>query len=630
MGWWNAHGISIYTVETFIMFEVATKTDLPDVAPPAVAYVRDEADYYWCFWTGWRKVDNAFPVNAETEIPTKALYTLANDRSLTYRQILDYHYAWRNAPLMEVSVPTGKIAFSSGRMYAIQDQSTPVEWMGRTFQQMGVPILEEGTPGIHIQDRAVRKSLSGFYDAETGLGAYHNEPIGFVVCKGAIKGATSIECSVTPPSVATKVNTPSKQVTLTSVPEDATMPMPCVGGVENSNVPWPYTNEMWLTGPWEYVDINLSSVEVHPGGWPEGLTRTLTFADPIPMPVVAGGCGYLGQADMYINPHIPGFAWQVIGDYGKTIGATSITVRVGVEASEKTLWVHNAGTTTIELFQPWWMLHGGQRRNSNLRGLANGDYVAFARTTKHDPNNPTVDPPLDRTLYRVSNVEANPLGNPSRFTITPGLKYPLLDESDLPFSQYKTANDCYWIATAAAREGQVDPLVFRCTGWTDPYGKRGVPIFVKEVHGNTIELLCPLPADIPANTKMYMWSAIDNETMTYAYHDPYSYAYNRALVKQKENIQPEVDAWNAYIRSEIDRYQRLRAKAVVAAEKKWFTPPYFENTNLNDVLPPGQTFHDIFETLNAQLIDIEIPRENQAESERDLEYISLLNYRSIL
>lgn len=610
------------------MYEVATRDDLPEIAPPAVAYVRNEGDYYWRFWDCWRKVDNSFPVNDDPNIPIDSLYALANDSTLTYKEMLKHHYAWRNAPLMEVTTKTGKIAFMGNKMYAIQDLIPSVEWMDQTFDQMGIPILQEGTPGIHLQDRKIRKSLIGFYDEETKTGAYHTEPIGFVICKGASKGATSIECSINPPSVATKVHTPCKQTVLLDVPEGATGPSTCVNGVEHSNVSWPYTNEMWLTGPWEYIDLTLNTCTQlgSPTSWPDAFTCELTFDDPIPMPIIAGDVGFLNPGDWYINPARPSISWVTIGDYGKTIGKTAITVRISTAGSENTLWAHQSGSTSIRMFEPWHMLPGGQRRNSGIRGLVDGDRVCFAKTELTDPNFPDRKRNLDRTLYRVYDVDSNPLGNPSKFRIAPGLAEPLLDQWELPFSVYSKGNLCYWLAFP--QKG----MTYRCMGWTDPHGDTGVPIFIKEVKGNTLELLSPLPADIPANTKMYMWSAVDNETMTYAYHDPYTYIYNKAFDRQVSAINPQVVAWNDYIWSEIRRYENMQAAAMEAAKRIWFTPPFYTNSLISELagLPEGETFYDIFQELSSKLITLTKPKHEVSESNRDLEYLSLLNYRSML
>ena len=668
------------------MYEYATKDDLPNIRPPAMAYVRDEAAYYWLFDEGWRRTENSFLVAESTTIPDAcrtallaskeatileyadgtitldkdyleiinckfwinslevtivsgqgATYqvnrdltditlpidiTIKRNTDLSFEKIVDYHYGWRNMPIIETTMEAGKVILANSQIYCVQDQIEPdVELFGHAVEKIAVPAMVQGETGIHIQDRQYRKDFF----------TWHDEPIGFVVVKkDAHKGDTSLKVYTTPESVGTKVNQNCKQVTYT---EPSATFSACVNGPERSNKPWKYTNEMWLTGPWPYVDIELHTAEkTGSGDWPEGLNHTLTFVDPIPMPLTHGTCAYYRTNEWWLPPVVPGFGWVVLGDYAGTIGKTSIDVRIYTQAgAEYTMFTHERGATKINLFKPWTMLPSSQRRHSNLRGIAPGDQVIFENDSFRASSLPYGNVPIEdwdlrpfsKQIYTVTEVSETETQNPNWIKISPGLQRALYDAMTDLQNPMALGNLCYWIPAASTwRNYQTESWKLRCFGWTDGHGKTGVPIYVKNVVGKTLNLLAPLPGDIPAGTKMYMWSAVDNETMTYAYHDPFSYAYNIFLDKRIDDLQADAAEYNSQLDREYNHYTNLLGKAMEAGKRLWFTPPFYENMNLNDYA--GIDFQKTFEDIAARRINIERPRSS------DIEYISLLNYRNVL
>ena len=578
------------------MIEVFSKENLPLIDPPEIAFVRNEGLFYYCFAEGWRRVDNSFLVSNIQKISGESILALLQTKS--YREMVRLHYGAFNGPLAEVNdheFESGKILFDGGKMFCIQDQVKPYTWMGRNLKQIGVEVLREGTPGIHLQDEAFRQSFM----------QWHPEPIGFVICRGAAKGATTISCSVCPPSVATQIHTEYKQMVPTTIQQEPGPYLRGPAGHDQPGVPYRFSNEMWLTSPWRYIDIDLIGASSLGESWPEGLTRTLTFSDPVPLPMFIGSCAYLGPNDFFLpDPH-PGFGWISDGGYMDTLGRTSISARMTVGRKEATAWPHRKGTTNIRLYAPF-NLPPGWSRHSRLRGIAEGDYVCFDG---------------HRRLYEVTGVSQTATSNPLSITISPGLEVDLVDSQGMDATGTERFNDCYWVP---ARDSN---LTMRCFGWTDPFGSTGIPLYVKAITNKTLELVAPLPADLPPNTKMYMWSSVENETMTYAYRDPYSYTYRRAFQKRLEEIEPQIQEHNLALDEEARLLNQYRLLAYEKAKERWFTPPYSQNSDLNEWFPTGTFPYNTFHEGSASIRSRRIAKPTIRSS--DIEYISLLNYRKI-
>jgi len=590
-----------------IDYEVMKKEDLPDIDPPAIAFVRSEGIYYYCFATGWRPADNAFLLTDIQRIPqakTQELFRGVADGTMSYDSIIRTYFESMNPLFLEVNdhdIPSGRVVFDGGKMHCIQDQIKPASWLGREVKQVGIEVLREGTPGIHLQKDDFRKHFH----------QWHPEPIGCVVANAAPKGSTTLTCATCPPSVATQVNDPAKSMIYTE-PRDE--PSDCIRPpqwYEQPGLPYRYSNEMWMTGPWQHVDIPLQSASDLGGSWPEGLSRSLTFESPIPIPMWIGTCTFMEENDWFLPFVHPGFSWVHDGYFMDTVGRSTINARMRVTREEYTGDFHRAGDTKISMFRID-RLPPGSARHSRLRGIAAGDYVAF----EHDPGKPA-----DRTLYKVTNVDLTPTHNPNTFTIEPGLRQDMTIDHGNVWG-FPLSNICYWIPASTK------DLTMRVFGWNDPHGNNGLPIYIKAVRGRTIELLSPLPADMPANTKMYVWSSVENETMTYAYRDPHSYAYRIAHQRQRAALLPQMEAHNAALQEEANMWGAYKQAAYKEAEKIWYSPPYSINSNLNDWFPTGlspfNTFHDVFKDIERRRI-----RGIPTERASNVEYISLLNYRPI-
>ena len=81
-------------------------------------------------------------------------------------------------------------------------------------------------------------------------------------------------------------------------------------------------------------------------------------------------------------------------------------------------------------------------------------------------------------------------------------------------------------------------------------------------------------------------------------------------------------AYNTQLDIEYNHYMNELKKAQNAGQRLWFTPPFYENLNLDAYA--GINFQETFEDIASRRIVFERPRTS------DIEYISLLNYRNIL
>lgn len=289
-----------------------------------------------------------------------------------------------------------------------------------------------------------------------------------------------------------------------------------------------------------------------------------------------------------------------------TVGQTSIQARMQVGPSEATSGPHPLGTTNISLYDPT-LLPSGKSRFSRLQGITVGDYVCF----ESDPT---------RTIHKVVDVREHATYSPTCISIRPGLKAPLTKDGGYDQLGNTASNECYWISA------RTSDLTYRCLGWKDPDDLTTIPLYVKAVKGKTIELLSPLPADLPAGTKLPMWSSVENETMTYAYRDPSTYIHNHAFNQRREQILPQIEEHNAALDAEEKILGTYKGAAYNNAKARWFTPPYSVNSDLNEWFPSGlpySTFHEGYKSIASRRIVA--PKYKSG----DVEYISLLNYRKI-
>ena len=304
----------------FRFFEIVTEQDLEEIQiqPPAIAYVRKTGDFYFRhnprYWFGNMEENNRwvrysysgkralFRATHITELSQKCFSILAKmialgpkgTTSADFKEIGgssgDYYqsayntlYGVWNPLLLEINAKTcqeenqgvalydieeGDIVVEKG-IYCIHNQRKNMQTVKRDFgyelKKIGIEPLREGNPGLVIQ--RARPKIE-FTD-------WHSKPLNYVICRGASKGATVLSCATLPDSVAKgKYAGNGKQMINTwdgisrGGTPSAMLRIPT--NTDQPTRPWAWEQEMWLTGPWEYVDIPVTNYSNIAGGtWPK-------------------------------------------------------------------------------------------------------------------------------------------------------------------------------------------------------------------------------------------------------------------------------------------------------------------------------------------------------------------------
>ncbi len=644
-------------------FEVLLEADLEEikVAPPAIAYVRKVGDFFlrhsYPYWLGqkgdpdrWVRLpycgnNITFKATDISELSLKALRAVADliykgpeewDNTLLqdiggglgdyYQTAFELCYAVWNPLLLELNTKTcqdidqgpqlyeinsGDIVYDTRGMFCAQEATKEgYKSFGYDVHKIGIQPLKEGTPGIHIQ-RAEEKQ---------GITATHPERIGFIITEAASKGDTSIKCKVIPDSLMeTKINANGKVMIDT---DDGSSGRPgSRSGIptinDQPNKPWGFTNHMWLTGPWESVNVPVTGYSDIAGGeWPQGLSATLTLGEPYPIPCLGYGvCVNTTEDWRYLPDHYPSFGWSLQPGslYGGFMGATELPIRANYDGHEQVEGYNNyaptKGSTKIDLWNPSVSLPVGQRYHSGLRGTRVGDFVVFES---------------HRTIYRIIEISETRTQNPNWIKIDPPL------QEDLDASEMRNARG-YWIGENCYRfSANVENLELFIFGWLDPDDNRGIPIFVKNVNYDNLNLMAPLPADIQEGTRLPIWSGKDNYTATYAYYDPHVFVGKLRLWNRIKELDRKV-IWNKILQLK-KRRDKLNAHFSWATDKAahyWYSPPYYVNKDVNEWFDwphGGDSFAEAFALISEQDKALRALLDIRAPSVKQVEYISMLDY----
>ena len=519
-------------------------------------------------------------------------------------------------------------------------------------ENLGIKGLKQGEPGIVIRNG---KPLT--LDSTYGC---HNKRLGVIVlAKDAKKGDSSLTCSVLPASLPHTTNNASAKYWVTNYA--VTKPIPTIyppsspvnpgetrpnfwgppqtclvdprtledPAARQEDLPYALEHACWCAAPWEVVNIPVSGISYVAGGsWPDGLTANVSFGEPIPQPIVSTIWlrHSVPSPYRYMPPPDRSAMGHNAGNIGGYLGAQSVPVRMttgrfGVtNGTEFGLYI-KAGSKKLKLIRSSTYLGGVSDYGEGYTGFKGAMANDMAVFENHD------------TIYRIAEVTIGKDYTPSTFTLASGVGYDMHEVTQIGEGVHLFIGPkVYWLPTGANTGEYSVPFA----AWTLPDGdlgpmfnSRGFPVFLKSVRGKVVTLTTPLSADIPAGTRMPIYSFEDNDCTTLAYKDTEGFIldvelYN--LIRDNygfDNLQALLDILSQDYQNLMNDLQVARLKTAY----NWFMPPdygaydpYLLHTK------HGGTFQEAISNCNSRIASVQQLRRIPAPDLEKIEYLSLLNY----
>ena len=661
----------------FSHYRVLTEVELDQVivAPPAVAYVEETNDVYFRhgpeYWfgnigtaeKGWNDREEDRWVRATytgkraiiqathlSEISSEAFSALflilikgpddyePGEYGSTYWKAVETLYLMIiNTTFIELNTGTcgkegvqlydiaeGDICIENGAQF-VQERSKLLsenpKRFGYPFNLLATKALTEGTPGLHPFFNTSREEYMSI----------HPERMGYVVTKQAhSKGATQLRLSVYPKSVPSPTYGTDPKRWVDRITQ---YPFPyfregCGAeerqlnslNIDLEGTDWYLNTFCFIALPETFIPIKVNSVSYSGGDYPYGTKVTVSLDDPYPCPLLVPLGAYCPDPQPYWNMVAPvrsAFSFKPIGIYGD-IGQTSITGYINPRSRSGRLGWTSCRTTagnSLDLYNPAVEGWGGMRGHSPLRGLSEGDKIHM---------------PEDNAMYDVIGVSKNPLENPSSMRLNKDTH--LLEDYHVNVYGVSVGPEIEWYPQITD-----NTVISAWCPWTPPEGDSGgMPIIVKSISNGVATLMAPLPCDLPANTRMNLYSAKDNHMTTYAYYDYHEFCYRLAKYNKihddlRDKITDEVLRLQELLRV-VDAYYK-EAQRLAATE--WFRPPYFRLIPLrtfkwSDTFDHyGTTYPEVITNLQAQIREVWTLGQTGLPPILIDEYISILDYKGV-
>ena len=503
---------------------------------------------------------------------------------------------------------------------------------------LGIKVLKEGESGITIQ-KSQPLTLNVQYNN-------HSKRVGVIVlAKGAKKGDSTLTCSFVPSSLPhTKQNSNAKHWVTdynrpkpvpsawplgdpgyirppdywsepqTCLVDPRTLPDPAN---QQNDLPYALEHACWCAAPWSNVQVPVNGIAYHSGGpWPDGLTATVSFAEPIPQPIYSG-VGLLFHTDnpyRYMPPPDRSTTAYNAGLLGGYLGQNSLPVRMYTLRHGQTgNWIYS-GDRAFSLYDPTAYAQSW----SGFRGAMQDDMLAFE---------------THETIYRITDVKVAADYKPYRVSISPGAQYEMPYVVPIGDGQHAFIGpNVYWLPTGA-RSGWWTSYF---SAWTLPdddigplFNNTGFPVFLKRVRGKLVDLVCPLAEDIPAGTRMPIYSFADNDTTTLAFKDVEGFVLE---VERYNYVRDDLGSQNLidlYVQLQQD-YADLMLDLEVAhtnTRYNWFMPPnYGAYDPYLTHKKHGSTFQEAITNCTKRMTTIQMLLRIPEGSFNKIEYLSLLNY----
>jgi len=607
----------------FRAYTVLQVQDLDNIhiEPPAMAFVLEEGEFYFLhgpeFWFGiagthgaerednrWIKApysgmralilaSNVATIAAEA---TAALHVIVDDGPYNFNLDYDKYGSsyWlaienileiiRNTTFLELNtgtdVTTGELLYDvedgdillDDNLYCVQErnENAPNHLLGYPIKKIGTQPIRESIPGIQIQDQAERQSVV----------ATHDTRIGYAVTSHAVsQGNYSIPVSVAPNSLPIlKLNSDLKQwkdiretteVTRSGETWEYTSSN-LVAPTKDDPGNWPFSGGTWAALPIEQPHIKVSDVTWNnPGAdWPAGAEVTITLAESCPIPLIYGQTMVCLDSQPYLSAVAPvksSFSFEPIGDYGGYLNATTIVGRLRPRTKKARLGEIPSllANVRVDLYNPatenWgsgFPMSQGLKHHSPARGMRATDYVKMVE---------------EDTMFRVNKVSANTLENPESMYLNKSMR-----PVEPPFTNIYGirigSEYWYWPNVENLRNLlYFTPFISNSTLPSGTY-----PVLVEGIEGNFLKLAAPLPADLPANTRIDLYPSIDTDVTSYAYYDPWEYMHKLETYNVAEFDLTKAGIWSYIMTLDALSQKLARCKAVAErfAYELWMTPPY--------------------------------------------------------
>jgi hypothetical protein len=666
------------TSNNFAYIEVDDLSELDALRmnPPAMAFVRSIGDFYFLhtpeFWFGEVGTQEKAWVDREDNRWVRAPYSgqralqvvtrfahIANEARIALGGIINdgpknydgTKYAqfgsnywgaiWNiyrrivNAPFVELNEKTCET--EGTKLYDVEDGDITLDVTGEgarfiqeqtkklddePLKRFGYDVTLFGSRPLSIIDYCGHPRISFM---ET-----HPTRCGYVVtARNHVKGESVLTLSVYPPALPTPTygQNPKRWVEQTDQQRRVQKYDYCRNVTDEWNYhtfsrsisdgDWSINNFCFLNYPVAWAPIRVTGASFnYPGAdYPSGTEMTISLEQGCPIPITGNILFTTIDPQPYwwaVAPVREEFTLMPTGVIGGGLGETSLRGYI-LPRSEKgrcgeACGIVSAGTA-LDLYDTAEENWGGMKGHSPLRGLSPGDYV----------HSKTCD-----TMYRVTKVQKNILENPSSMTLdktTHHLLPPRPNAYGIMIGEYFE----YYPQLCRREPVYMIPSI----GWAEP----GLPLLIKGLASNRVELMAPIPFDIPANTRMNIQMAADTDFALYQYYDMWEYYYKLTRYNAAkfyityERINAEMNK----LRGLLPKVYAFQDHAIVRAEWAWMLPPYYKLVPLKDMAwdpefdEYGETYDEVIANIYARLYALESLKV-EAPNIEQTEYMSLLDY----